>query len=278
MNDNTQHGLILVDAHVHIHDCFNLGTLLSSAYENFRIEALRRKAADEFTGVLILTETSKHNWFSRLSACADAGTALADETGGGWHFFHTNEVCSLLARSGGGRHLILLAGRQIVTEEKLEVLALATRRNFQDGTPVRDLILAINECGAIPVLPWGVGKWLGRRGQILQSLLTSSDRPEFFLGDNGGRPIFWPRPAMFQVAERLGMRVLPGSDPLPLPLEELRCGSFGFAIEGVVSEERPHADIKRLIEDSTAEILSFGNLEKPLRFIRNQLQLRLQPQ
>ncbi len=278
MSRITQQGLIIVDAHVHIHDCFNVATLLSSAYDNFKFEALRHKDADEFTGVLILTETSKHDWFSRLSSCADANKAIVDEIGNRWRFFQAQDTCSLFARSSGGRNLILIAGRQIVTKENLEVLALATRARFRDGTPISNVIKTINESGGIPVLPWGVGKWFGKRGKILKSLLTSVDKPAFFLGDNSGRPVFWPRPAMFRLAERHGMRVLPGTDPLPLPLEESRCGSFGFAIRGSISREQPDADIKCLIKDGTVEICPYGKLEKPLRFIRNQLQIRLQKQ
>lgn len=276
MNGTTQQGLTIVDAHVHIHDCFNVATLLNSAYENFRFEALRHKDADEFTGMLLLTETSKHDFFTRLCSYADANKPITAELSSAWHFFHTDEACSLLARSSGGQKLILIAGRQIVTKENLEVLALATRASFHDGTPIGHLIMAINQRDAIPVVPWGVGKWLGKRGKILQSLLTSVDRPAFFLGDNSGRPIFWPRPALFHMSERHSVKVLPGTDPLPLPSEASRCGSFGFAIRDLVSHEQPGADIKRLIKDGTVEIRPYGKLEKPLRFIRNQLQIRLQ--
>ncbi len=276
MNETPQQGQTFVDAHVHIYDCFDVATLLSSAYKNFRFEAIQHKGTEEFTGVIFLTETSKHDWFSRLSGYADANNAIVDELGDTWRFLHTDETCSLLAESGGGQNLILIAGRQIVTKENLEVLALATRVRFHDGTPIGRLIMAIKECDAIPVIPWGVGKWLGKRGRILKALVTSVDKPAFYLGDNSGRPIFWPRPTLFQVAESNGMHVLPGTDPLPLASEELRCGSFGFALRGLVSHEKPGADIKRLIKDGAAEIRSYGKLEKPLRFIRSQVRMRLQ--
>jgi len=274
MNRTTPQGLTIVDSHVHIHDCFDVAALLDSAHEHFRLEAQRHEDAGEFTGVLILAETSQQDWFGRLSSFADANETISGDRGNRWSFSPTNETCSLLGSSNDGRELVLIAGRQIVARENLEVLALATRSGFRDGAPVDELIMTINEHEALPVLPWGVGKWLGKRGAVVQSLLNRADRPLFLLGDNGGRPVFWSRPALFRMAERHGIRVLPGTDPLPLPAEELRCGRFGFAMKGLVSKEHPGAEIKNMINDSSTEISPYGKLEGPLQFIRNQLRLR----
>ena len=273
-----QSGLTIVDTHVHIYDCFDVATLLNSAYENFYLEARRHDVDDKFTGILMLSETSRHDWFSRLSGYAETNQLVTNDQGDAWQFSSTHEDCSLLAQSTTGRKLIVLAGRQIVTKENLEVLALATTARFRDGTPLVHLLMSINEHEAIPVIPWGVGKWFGERGKTLQSLLASTDKLAFFLGDNGGRPLFWPRPGIFRVAEKHGIRVLPGTDPLPLPSEVSRCGSFGFVIRSPVSHQRPQAELRHLLEDSTVKLLHYGKLEKPLRFIRNQLQIRLQRQ
>jgi hypothetical protein len=262
-----QQGLTLVDAHVHLYDCFDLATLLDSAYEHFSRQATRYGKPDRFTGVLMLAETGEQDRFAELHAGADHGSE--------WTLTRTDEDCSLLARTPDGRELALLAGRQIISREKLEVLALATRARFPDGTPTEDLLVQIQQRNAIAVLPWGVGKWFGNRGTIVRSLLSSTERPKFFLGDNGGRPLFWPRPGLMRLAERAGIGVLPGTDPLPLASQELRCGSFGFAIKGLPSVRRPGADVTNMIDDSTSEMTPYGKLETPLRFVRNQLRLRL---
>jgi len=275
MSDARGGFLSLIDAHVHIYNCFDLGDVLDSAFENFNAEACNFGMQEYFNGLLLLTEASKYNYFDRMYSYASTGEAIEGASSNAWRFYHTDETCSLVARNGCGRQLTLIAGRQIVSKENLEVLALATRTTFHDGAPIRSLIKAISDSGGIVVLPWGVGKWVGKRGKIVQSMLSSSNGPTFFLGDNGGRPIFWPRPAMFRIAALKGVRVLPGTDPLPLQSEGSRCGSFGFATRGLVSREHPQADIKRLLEERSAEIVPYGSLERPLRFVRNQIRLRL---
>ena len=163
MNNPSTGILCIIDAHVHIYSCFDLAALLESAYHNFDAEARRQSRGNYFTGILLLTETPKDNSFQQLCSRADKSEPLGDQYSSLWHFYHTDEDCSLLAENNHGHQLILIAGRQIITQEKLEVLALITRSRFPDGAPIRTLITAINERGAIPVLPWGVGKWLGKK-------------------------------------------------------------------------------------------------------------------
>lgn len=52
-----------------------------------------------------------------------------------------------------------MAGRQIVTAEKLEVLALGTDLDIDDGRPIREVLSLVTENGGLPVIPWGAGKW-----------------------------------------------------------------------------------------------------------------------
>ena len=102
---------------------------------------------------------------------------------GNWAFHRTHEDCSLYAQSKNSQGLFLIAGRQIVTAENLEVLALATANDFRDGSPMEELIEAVKESGGIPAIPWGPGKWMGRRGVFLRNLLERAKDPGLFLGD-----------------------------------------------------------------------------------------------
>ncbi len=275
LNDLNGVSMILVDAHVHIYNCFDLELFFDSAFANFRSEAARLGHVDDFTGILLLTETSKDNWFECLTGYAGGKDGIGSKPIGNWTFHHTNETCSLCIRNGTNESLFLIAGRQIVTEENLEVLALITEREFEDGLPLTEMIQSVRNYGAIPVIPWGFGKWAGRRGAILREILEANNDVEVFLGDNGNRPSFLPRSSHFKLAEMEGIRVLPGSDPLPFASESCRPGTFGFSVEGSITSQHPAKDLKRILLDPSTRPRAYGLLEKPYRFLRNQLAMQI---
>jgi len=267
--------MILVDAHVHIYDCFHLPTFLDSAFANFKAEAVRCGRENSFTAVLLLTETSKEDWFHRLAGYVCDKRNNGTKSIGNWAFHRTNEKCSLYTQAENFKGFFLIAGRQIVTSEGLEVLALATTETFKDGSSIDKLIEVVGKSGGIPVVPWGFGKWMGRRKAILKNLLETTKGSGFFLGDNRGRPAFWPRPSLFELAERRGIRVLPGTDCLPFPSESYRTGSFGVSLQGTITPEHPTGDLKRIFLDPKTEFRVYGSLERPYRFFRNQLTVRI---
>ena len=265
--------MILVDAHVHVHGCFDLQNFLDSALENFRAEAARRQQGDSFSGVLLLTESAQVNWFQRFAFYADKERLIG--RGNDWSFSRTNEACSLRAGCAAGQEVFVIAGRQIVTAEKLEVLALATDKEYRDGLPLSQTIQTVKENGAIPAVPWGFGKWMGKRGRILTEVLKQANKSDFFLGDNSGRSFFLPYPYHFRLVEPKGIRVLPGSDPLPFASECRRPGGFGFSVEGKLDPKQPARDIKNILMDSSFIPRPYGALENPYRFFRNQLAMQI---
>ena len=125
------------------------------------------------------------------------------------------------------------------------------------------------------MLPWGAGKWLGKRGVIVSDFLQSASPEALFVGDNGGRPEFWPRPAPFDLAARRGIRLLPGSDPLPLHGEESRVGTYGATVDGDCSDATPASDLKRLLLDRNTPIKPFGQRPGAWQFCKTQVGLRL---
>ena len=262
--------MIVVDAHVHIYDCFDLHAFLDSALANFRDEAARSQETNTFTAFLLLTETAREHWFQRLENHAREGLGIGGNGSKKWTFRGTSESCSLSAQRAGRQTIFLIAGRQIVTAEDLEVLALATDKEFEDGGPLADVIRTVQRSGAIPVIAWGPGKWLGKRGAIIARTLNRLEGSGLFLGDNGNRPTFWPRSSHFRTAQAKGGRILPGSDPLPFPSEYRRPGSFGFSVNGTVTSEYPARDLKRILLDPKTRLKPYGRLERPLRFFRNQ--------
>ena len=266
---------IFVDGHVHIYNCFTLPELLDSAHRNFLALARITGTGPGFTGILMLAETCSDHWLQQMavtSANESSGSSLYTLP---WTISLLPDKCSLLATRDTGETLYLVAGRQVVTSEGLEVLALATDKLFDDGEPIVELLAKIRGQGALPVIPWAVGKWLGKRGKLLSDVLDTESGKELYLGDNGGRPLFWKNISHFRQARAMGIPVLPGSDPLPFKSEPNRIGSFGFQLHGVISAEHPAKDIRELIRKNKTDVYTFGDLENPLHFLLNQTRLRM---
>ncbi|MDX2505586.1 MAG: hypothetical protein QNL62_14065 [Gammaproteobacteria bacterium] len=275
---------ILVDAHVHIYDCFELNIMLDAALQNFSKAANDIGQVSEVIGVLLLTETRSYNWFQQTrDVCIRNQSLPASEKG--WEIQLTPDSTVLQAKQKNDgqadgnllddMQIYIVAGRQIVTAEGLELLALATDGTFEDGLPVSSALAAVCESGAIPVFPWAVGKWLGKRGKILATLLSHEPPVGLCLGDNSGRPVFWRNPSHFKQARALNMHILPGTDPLPFANEAKRVGSYGFTMQGSLSDAHPAADLKRLLQAMETKLLAYGRLEKSWRFLANQIRLRL---
>ena len=261
----------LVDAHAHLHPGFPLDVFLEGAWGNFRsaAAALGRPLAE---GVLLLAQHAGDDRYERL--LAQAADVEPGCPCGAWSLEPTAEGVSLAARRPDGARLVLVCGRQLRTGEGLEVLALATATRFEDGLPAARAIAAARAAHAIPVLPWGVGKWLGARGRIVRELIDRA-APGLCCGDSANRPVFWPTPRLLLRAADRGLRVLAGSDPLPLRAEAGRAGRFGFALPGPLSATQPGEELAARLADPAESLCAFGRLETPLRFVRNQVALRV---
>lgn len=262
--------MILVDAHVHIHRCFDTGVFLASAARNFRSAAAESCPGQPYRAVLCLTEDAGTSEFGHFRKLAGAHSGL-----NGWSVSRTGERHSLVASHHDLGELTILAGRQIRCEEGLEVLALGTSRSFDDGITVNAAIEQIHREAALAILPWGFGKWTGRRGRVVRRVLKSYTPEEIFLGDNSGRLARWPEPGEFALARQRGFRILPGTDPLPFSSEVTRAASYGLAVPGNLSSTEPARALIGILSDLSVETRPFGRLETPLRFLRNQLAMQL---
>ena len=266
--------MLLLDGHVHIHDCFDIVAFLDGAYLNFLNRALAMDRGD-FSAVLLLTESAGDDWFGRLRRLSENREGVGNGKENGWSFYATGEDCSLVAESRKGERIFIIAGRQIVTSENLEVLALGTLSRLNDGEPVQMVIQMTRAVGGLPVLPWGFGKWWGRRGKIVERVLKNHNGLPLFLGDNGNRPGLLPTPKILASANLFEIRVLPGSDPLPFRKEANRVGRFGFAVDASLMGDCPAAEVKSLIARKETGLTRFGKLEKPLPFLRNQITMQV---
>ena len=269
--------LMIVDGHVHIHSCFDIRVMLDAALNNFR-----RFERFEAAYFLALSESHAQNYFAALKQLAVSAGAisksqssksqssegfssqslssqsLSSQSLGDWQLSRTEDPDALVAKKHQTQHsksasgavsdfsIYILAGRQIVTKENLEVLALATAEQFDDGYPVEETIQLVLASGGVPVIPWGFGKWMGRRGKRLQALLKSPP-VGLFLADSSSRPEFWSEPLLFEQARRAGLAILNGTDPFPLKSEMGRAGLAGFKIAGALEAVKPATSLRQAL-------------------------------
>ena len=267
-----QPDITILDAHVHIHDCFDISDFLDHAYENFRLECELYSDTDQFNGAILLTESFGTNWFTRLQQSAVGPGRCSWKN---WSISTNDEAESLTASSKSGQELSVVAGRQIVTAENLEILAIGLNAEVEDGMPIDEVIQTVQAAGALCILPWGFGKWVGKRGQIVRNVLDGDLGSNFFIGDSAGRLALWPQPSEFETATKKNIRILRGSDPLPYKSQVSSVGRFGLILDRGIDKARPFQDIRRILLDEGQTAQPYGSLERLSPFIRHQIAMQL---
>ena len=264
----------LVDAHVHIHDGFDIARQLDTAASNFASQAEKLAATADAEFVLCLTECYGTNRFNDFMLACDQNGVVPGLGGSEWQIRRSGDPVSVYAEHPRSGRILIVAGRQIVTAEKLEVLGVGTAGDWRDGRPIRETIDALLRSNAVPVLPWGFGKWLGRRGRIVRNLIDEYRRSSLYLGDNSGRLGIAPEPGEFCLAGQAGIAVLPGSDTLPFSSEVSKTASFGFYARDVPDLGGAWESLRSVLVSGRVHVRPFGTLESPLRFVRNQVAMQ----
>jgi hypothetical protein len=262
-------GVLYADGHVHLYPAFDQLALFAQAIA--RSERLGAPLA------LLLAECVDEGGFRGLQRALDTGPR------GRLHALRlraTKEACSVAigAEPGTAGSVLVVAGRQLVSREGLEVLALCLDPDdplYALGDrelAAEALVRRALDAGTAAVLPWGVGKWLGARGRLVKALVGEralAADPLFFVGDIAHRAWPWPTPAAFRGAAR----VLAGTDPLPLAGLEPRVASYGFRIEGELDPWRPAASLLELLR-ARAPLATAGRRATLPAMLREQLAMR----
>ena len=270
------HAEVLLDAHVHYHPGFSKAVFFAAAAAN--LQAGREQLgldASTLSGIM-LTESHGVDAFGEFAG--RAATSLPEGTSpDGWWFRRTEEDNSLWAvrSSAPDQPLLVIAGRQLVTREGLEVLALGCREPLADGMELRQARDAVIEACGIPVVPWGFGKWWFQRGAMVAELIDAGDAEgAWFMGDNAGRPRLSRRPPMFARAAARRVFVLPGSDPLPLLGQADKVGRCGFRMSSDFDTDHPARAVLDWLRGSTEQPQTFGLYEGLGSFVRDQVAMQ----
>jgi hypothetical protein len=236
---------IAIDTHVHLYPFHDVSRVLEVAHRN-----LSRIAPGADRLVICLTERAGSNRYEAL-----ARGELAPR---GWKIAATPERALLLATARDGRTVDVLAGRQIIAAERIEVLALGADLWLDDGLPAQEVIARIRDAGAVPVLPWGLGKWWGVRGGVVKNLIAAFRPGDLALGDTYLLPALALRPALLRWGQAHGYRVLAGTDPLAKPGEEDLVGRYGVLADVSMEGELSAQSLIRLLGDPAIPLQTIG--------------------
>jgi len=250
---------IHLDAHAHIYPFYDVPRLLLAA-----LDQMPRITPTDLR-VLCLAERSDCSFFQALAQDeirlpGDRWRIVAWDPAGGVKIRHLPDH----------RDLWILAGRQIVSAERIEVCSLFSDEPIKDGLPAEEIIRTILAGPGLPALDWAPGKWLFKRGKLVRSLLEKFPPKELILVDTSLRPSGCPPSPAYAAARRRGRAVLAGSDPLPVAGEEDLAGSYysTFSIPWLEDPAQLVAPLKAALISGSLPVRFAGHRGSPAAVAR----------
>ncbi|MBD3385690.1 hypothetical protein GF407_12295 [candidate division KSB1 bacterium] len=251
---------ILVDGHVHLYPVYNYAKALKAGMKNIS----KLSSSPNCSFVFLLTERSDCHFYRDVTESTLASNNdLAIEKNEQDH--------SLTVKSQKNEQVLyIIAGRQIVSRENLEICALFTDCRIDDRQlSTEELIHTVLGFNGIPVINWAPGKWFGRRGNLVESLLYSYTPKQLWIGDTTMRPQLWPTPTLMKKAQQQGYHLIAGSDPLPFKEEEQMLGSYATLVDGTLDPVRPAASLRGILL-SSGKVMPLGKRSRLFTFLRRQ--------
>lgn len=181
------------------------------------------ESGKDFLKILFLTERFDCNFFEQLQS------GFFDNLG--FEVEKLSKTFLRLKELSTNDSLVIVSGRQIISKERLEVLALGTSEKIEDKKPIREIISTLRNSSLRIVLPWSPGKWFFKRGGLIKKLIGEYKQEEIALADVISRPLCYPMPCLIKVAQKKGVQILAGSDPLPFTGEEKYVGTYAIGAD-----------------------------------------------
>ena len=266
--------MALIDAHIHLHDCYDPTDFFDAAEHNFRRLAGQSSGDSSSAGILVFTEAAGEKAFERLQLTAQCVVGGYTESQiAPWSVHSTGENLSVqLTR--GKTTVTVIAGRQIAAKEGLEILLIGSKQDISDGLGIDEVLDRTEDSEVVRIVPWGAGKWLFARARLLTRLIKDHAGGNLYLGDESARPWFWPKPSHISKAAKLGIFNLPGTDPLPFSGEHGKVGGYGFEIDFELGD-RPAINLVRAIRALEAQPDTYGRAENAMKFVHNQVRMQI---
>jgi hypothetical protein len=242
---------LIADTHLHFYPAYD-----TTAALRILIDGLVRLDANAVK-LGFLAERSDCHFFADIRH----GKLIAN---GEFEAKQSPEENAIIIHSKGEQILHLFAGRQIVTAERIEILALTVDVEIAERLPAEQVVQVILRANGVPVVSWAPGKWFFERGKVVERLIERFAPDQLLIGDTSLRPTAWGKPELMRKAERKGFRIIAGSDPLPFAGEEKYMGSYGTALKGSFDPVQPVTSIRKLLMSPDSQILPTGQRCGPI--------------
>lgn len=221
---------VIADTHVHLYPCYDIRRSLDALRGNLS------RLDGQAVCLGFLAERRDCRCFQEMR---DSGAGLS---GSGLETECLDNA--LRFREQGRPDLYLFPGRQIITRERIEILALTVDLEIEDGLPAQEVVDRILQGNGLPVVSWAPGKWFFKRGEVVERLLAENKPGALFLGDTTLRPAGWGLPLIMGKGLRKGFALVSGSDPLPFAGEEQFMGRYGVAFDCDFDPRHPAQSIR----------------------------------
>ena len=235
---------IIADTHVHFYPMYDLSASFRHAVDHLK------QLAPGAMPLLCLSERHDCHFFEQLS---EGRLAVA-----GYDVQPLQSEPALRISKGDETPFFILAGRQIVSRERIEVLALATDALIGDGYPLSDTVKSVRASGGLPVLCWAPGKWTLERGRTIRQMIRADLQQPLLLGNTTLLPAGCRESALTREGRKKRLPVLAGSDPLPFEGEERFIGTYATCLEGAFDEARPATSFRNLVLRPQGELSLCG--------------------
>ena len=220
----------IADTHTHFYNCYNLKNYLDCALFNLSALARQVNPNGQIKKLLFLCDRQGQRNFSGVftnkTALNEAGYQLLDQN---------SEEFAIIADLYG-HDITIVNGKQVVSQEKIEILALGCARDIRDGENALSIIDKIRSFGALPVLSWSPGKWLFTRGRLIHEIIERFNKEEICLGDVSIRGPLFCEPRGFLDGVEKGIKILAGTDPLPISRDQYLVGTYAAYVTNIDSD------------------------------------------
>jgi len=268
--------ILLIDGHVHIYPYYNVSRAIKNGINNLQLAFKKsaglsyRERDNGYILIWLLTERSDCNFFKQV---IDAPHKFGNDN---IKFLPGDENEAILVEIEGKPMLYILAGRQIVTKEGLEILSLASTYYQKDKEKsIGEVINSIVNSGGIAALNWAPGKWFFSRGKVIKRVIEEYAPENLVICDTSLRNTLWPMPKLMIAAQKRGFKIIAGSDPLPFNSEEKYIGSYGFYLTGDFDINYPAKSLQLLLKQAQVNISFFGKRNNVFTFCKRQYKIMM---